>query len=489
MSKTVFVSTSIPYVNGRPHIGHALEFVQADVISRYHRLQGHNTFFLTGTDENSLKNVRAAAEAGIPTQELCDRNSGVFQALVPALHISNDDFIRTSRDIRHALGAQKFWTRTRPGDIYKKSYSGRYCVGCEDFYTEKEMPDGICPEHQTPLEVIEEENYFFRLSAYQDQLFDLLESGRLQVIPDSRRNEMLAFMTSGLQDFSISRSRERAGHWGIPVPGDENQVMYVWFDALTNYITALNYSEHDAPTAAAGERFQTYWLNDCQRIHVIGKGINRFHAIYWPAMLLSTGLPLPDVVFVHGYLTANGQKISKSLGNVVDPLAHVEKYGAEAVRYYLLRGVSPFEDGDYAEHRVRELYNADLANNLGNLIRRIETLGDKAGYVLRTEHAIPAAPDGFCEAVQEFRFHDAAAALWNIATGLNQEIDRIKPWELQKQGKEQELDNFLDQAVSQIRQIGHWLEPLLPAASKKITLRFHGGKPLKQSEPLFPRWL
>ncbi len=480
MSKKIFVSTSIPYVNGRPHIGHALEFVQADVISRYNRLLGHDTFFLTGTDENSLKNVRAAAEAGIPTQELCDRNSDVFQALIPALQISNDDFIRTSRDARHTRGAQKFWARARAGDIYTKQYSGRYCVGCEDFYTEKEVPDGICPEHQTPLEIVEEENYFFRLSAYQDQLLELLESGNLQVIPATRRHEMLAFVKSGLRDFSISRSRERAGNWGIPVPGDESQVMYVWFDALTNYITALNYAD-------CGERFQTYWEGDSQRIHVIGKGINRFHSIYWPAMLLSAGLPLPDVVFVHGYLTANGRKISKSLGNVVDPLAQIEKYGSEAVRYYLLRGVSPVEDGDYAEKRVRELYNSDLANNLGNLIRRIETLGEKAAYVLHNEHTTPAAPNGYHEALHEFRFHDAVAALWGIATAINQDIDRTKPWELQKHGKHRELERFLNYAVSQVRRLSYWLEPFLPEISHTITTRFHGGKLLKQGEPLFPR--
>lgn len=486
MSQTIFVSTSIPYVNGKPHIGHALEFVQADVISRYFRLQGDDTFFLTGTDENSLKNVRAAADAGIPTQELCDRNSDVFQTLVSALNVANDDFIRTSREIRHTRGAQKFWSHTQPEDIYKKHYTGRYCVGCEDFYTAKEVPDGICPEHQTPLEIIEEENYFFRLSAYQEQLIELLESGRLQVIPTTRRNEVLAFAKSGLQDFSISRSRERAGNWGIPVPGDESQVMYVWFDALTNYITALGYAA-GAHGNRCGERFHTYWQGESKRIHVIGKGINRFHTIYWPAMLLSVGLPLPDVVFVHGYLTVNGQKISKSLGNVVDPLIQVQKYGTDAVRYYLLRGVSPFEDGDYSEKRVRELYNADLANNLGNLVRRIETLGEKTGYVLQPEHTAPEAPEGFHEAFQEFRFHDAVTALWGLATSLNQNIDQTKPWELQKQGKHQKIKDFLNEAVSQVRRFSYWLEPFLPETSHKIQTRFAGGKPLTQGEPLFPR--
>ena len=479
MSQTVFVSTAIPYVNAKPHVGFALEIVQADAISRYFRLMGFDTFLLTGTDENSLKNVRAAASLGITTRELCDQNSAAFQALIPGLNIANSDFIRTSHDPRHARGAQRLWTQTRPGDIYRKHYTGRYCVGCEDFYTEKDAPDGVCPEHGTPLEAVEEENHFFRLSAYQAQLLALIETGKLQIVPATRRNEMLAFAKAGLHDFSISRSRERAGNWGIAVPGDPDQVMYVWYDALANYITALDYADE-------GERLQKYWNGCSKRIHVIGKGINRFHTLYWPAMLLSAGLPTPDVVFVHGYLTVNGQKISKSLGNVVDPLAQAQTYGVDPFRYYLLRALSPYEDGDYSEKRLRDTYNTDLANNLGNLVRRVETIGERAGYVLQAQQT-PDAPSGFHEAMNQFRFHDALSALWAIATSLNQHIDRAKPWEMLKQNRDHEVRAFLDEVVSGLRCIAYWLDPFMPDTARGLCETFAAGRLLKRGAPLFPR--
>jgi methionyl-tRNA synthetase len=479
MSDTVFVSTAIPYVNARPHVGFALEMIQADAIARYYRLMGFETFFLTGTDENSLKNVRAAAQLGISTQEVCDQNSAAFQMLIPGLNIANNDFIRTSEETRHSRGAQKLWTQSGSGDIYRKHYTGLYCVGCEDFYTEKEVPNRLCPEHQSPLEKVEEENYFFRLSAYQDQLIRLIETEQLRIVPTTRKNEMLAFAGAGLHDFSISRSRERAGNWGIPVPGDSTQVMYVWYDALANYITALDYADE-------GERLRKYWIECNKRIHVLGKGINRFHTLYWPAMLLSAGLPIPHEVFVHGYLTVNGQKISKSLGNVVDPLAQAEKYGVDSFRYYLLRGMSPFEDSDYSEGRLIALHNTDLANNFGNLVRRVETVAETAGYVIKPTE-VPQAPSGFHEAMKDFRFHDALSALWSVATVLNQRIDRAKPWEMPKQGKDQQLRQFLDEAVRELRSIAYWLEPFMPATAKTLCKSFGGGKFLKRNAPLFPR--
>jgi len=479
MPETAFVSTAIPYVNAKPHVGFALEIIQADAIARYFRLIGYDTFFLTGTDENSLKNVRAAAELGISTQELCDQNSAAFQALIPGLNIANNDFIRTSQETRHSRGAQKLWTQSGVGDIYKKHYTGLYCVGCEDFYTEKEVPNGVCPDHETPLEKVEEENHFFRLSAYQDQLIRLIETDQLRIVPATRKNEMLAFARAGLHDFSISRSRERAGNWGIPVPGDSTQVMYVWYDALANYITALDYADE-------GERLTKYWIECNKRIHVIGKGINRFHTLYWPAMLLSARLPIPHEVFVHGYLTVNGQKISKSLGNVVDPLAEAEKYGVDPFRYYLLRGMSPFEDSDYGEERLITLYNTDLANNFGNLVRRVETVAESAGYVIQAGE-VPEAPSGFHAGMKDFRFHEALSALWSVANILNQRIDRAKPWEMQKQGEDQKLREFLDETVRQLRSITYWLEPFMPATAQTLSERFGGGKLLKRNAPLFPR--
>jgi methionyl-tRNA synthetase len=479
MSETLFVSTAIPYVNAKPHVGFALELVQTDAIARYSRLMGYDTFFLTGTDENSLKNVRAAAEFGISTQELCDQNSAAFQALIPGLNIANNDFIRTSQETRHSRGAQKLWQQSAAGDIYTKHYTGLYCVGCEDFYTEKEVPNGMCPDHETPLEKVEEENYFFRLSAYQNQLIKLIETEQLRIVPATRKNEMLAFARAGLHDFSISRSRERAGNWGIPVPGDSTQVMYVWYDALANYITALDYADE-------GERLEKYWIDCNKRVHVIGKGINRFHTLYWPAMLLSAGLPIPHEVFVHGYLTVNGQKISKSLGNVLDPLAQAEKYGVDPFRYYLLRGMSPFEDSDYSEERLIALYNTDLANNFGNLVRRVETVAETAGYITNASE-VPEAPSGFHDAMNDFRFHDALSTVWSIMTALNQRIDRAKPWEMQKQGKDRQLREFLDETVGELRSIAYWLEPFMPATAQTLRESFGAGKFLKRNAPLFPR--
>ncbi|MCH7910579.1 MAG: class I tRNA ligase family protein, partial [Candidatus Hydrogenedentes bacterium] len=312
-----------------------------------------------------------------------------------------------------------------------------------------------------------------------DWLLERIASGALRIVPASRRNETLSFIRGGLHDFSISRSRKRAGDWGIEVPGDPDQVMYVWYDALANYITALDLRDDS-------ELFQKYWLNCAKRIHVIGKGINRFHTIYWPAMLESAGIPSPDVVFVHGYLTINGEKISKSLGNVIDPMEQVKRFGVDPVRYYLLRALSPFEDGDYSESRFREVYNADLANNLGNLARRVETLGAKAGHVPKREET-PEAPEGFHEAMEKFRFDMALGVLWSTATALNQRIEEVKPWKLQKQAKTDEVGEFLDEMISGLRRIAHWLTPFMPDTAERLAGMFRADVPIERSDPLFPR--
>jgi hypothetical protein len=311
MTLRTYVTTSIPYVNAPPHVGHALELVQADAVARYNRLIGRQTVFQTGTDENAFKNVDAARKRGVPTQQLVDENSGAFRRLCEALGISNDHFIRTTEDA-HRRGVVEFWRRLAPGDVYKAKYRGLYCTGCEDFYLEKDLVRGVCPDHGRPPSVIEEENYFFRLSTYQDRISELLESDRLRVVPASRRNEALAFVKRGLRDFSISRDAARAGGWGIPVPGDPAQVIYVWVDALINYVSG--------PGFGTDERWREVWNERSRKVHVIGKNVWKFHAVYWPALLLSAGLPLPDEVVVHGFVTVDGQKIGKSLGNAVDPL-------------------------------------------------------------------------------------------------------------------------------------------------------------------------
>src|SRR3990170_2979894 len=441
-----YVTTAIPYVNAAPHIGFALEIVQADVIARYHRLIGDDTFFLTGTDENALKNVQSAEKAGVPVKKFVDRNSQRFEDLKGALNLSFDDFIRTTEE-RHVKGAQKLWQACDPDDIYKKGYRGLYCIGCEQFYTEKELVEGKCPEHGTVPETVEEENYFFKLSGYQEQLIKLIESDELKIIPATRKNEVLSFIKGGLEDFSISRSNKRAKGWGVPVPGDESQVAFVWFDALSNYINALGYAND-------GEKFKKYWLENPNRTHVIGKGIIRFHAVYWPAMLLSAGISLPTEIFVHGYLTVDGQKISKSLGNVIDPFALVEKYGTDPVRYYLLAKFSPFEDGDFSEAKLKETYNGDLANGLGNLVSRITKLAE--GKEFKIQEGKLEIDEKYRKAFQNYRFDEALGAVWQGISFLDGYINKEKPWE--KEGAARDKD--LQLLISHLLPLTDYLSPL-----------------------------
>ncbi|HEB13822.1 MAG TPA: methionine--tRNA ligase [candidate division WWE3 bacterium] len=485
-----YITTAIPYVNAAPHIGFALEVVQADVLARYHRLVGDDTYFLTGTDENALKNVQAAEEAGEEVETFVDRNSKRFKDLKGALNLSFDDFIRTTED-RHIKGAQKFWNSCNPEDIYKKKYRGLYCVGCEEFKKGKDLVGGKCPEHNTLCEDVEEENYFFRLSEYQSQLKNLIEKDELKIVPETRKNEVLSFINQGLEDFSISRSVERAQGWGIPVPGDNTQIMYVWFDALTNYLTGLGYAE-------AGKLFKKFWLDNPNRVHMIGKGILRFHAIYWPAMLLSAKLPLPKEIFVHGYLTIEGQKISKSqeralrrkgLGNVVDPFALVEKYGADPLRYYLLAKFSPFEDGDFSKSHFEEVYNSDLANGLGNLVSRVAKLcegipiSDNLNPKLITDinTASGKLQTLYSKAVENYRFDEALKLIWSEIKIVDQSINSKKPWKL----KGRELEKEMQAAVDVIRLLNVKLEPFLPETAEKIKKQFSGK--IAPAQPLFPR--
>ena len=367
MTERIYLSTTIPYVNGRPHIGRA-EFVQTDALGRHHRLRGDLVRFQTGTDENSFTNVLAAEAEGLSPHELVDRNAAAFAKLAGPLALSYDDFIQTSSDPRHPAGAQRLWRAcAERGDLYLKEYQGLYCVGCEQFYREAELAGGRCPEHGTIPQLVSERNWFFRLSRYGGQLHDLISSGRLRVEPAGRRNEVLAFIAAGLEDFSISRSTQRAHGWGIPVPGDPGQVMYVWWDALGNYISALGYG------GQAGE-YERWWRHGDRRVHLVGKGVLRFHAVYWPAMLLSAGEPLPTDVLVHDYLTTDGHKISKSGGGTPDPVALARQFGTDSVRWWLLREVPRVGDADFTVARLVARANADLAGGLGNLVSRTVTM-------------------------------------------------------------------------------------------------------------------
>ncbi|MDX9892857.1 MAG: methionine--tRNA ligase [Patescibacteria group bacterium] len=474
MSNKFYITTAIPYVNANPHIGFALELVQTDAVARWHRQQGDEVFFLTGADENSLKNVQAAEKEGISTRELVDKNTQRFIDLTNTLNISNDDFIRTVSD-KHFAGAQKLWSTCKPEDIYKKTYKGLYCVGCEQFYTEKELIDGKCPEHQKEPEVVEEENYFFKLSNYQSKLEKLIESDEYRVVPESRKNEVLSFVRMGLEDFSISRSQARAKNWGVPVPGDESQVMYVWFDALSNYITALGYDQ-------TGEEFKKFWPAD---VHVIGKGIIRFHAVYWPAMLMSAGVELPKNLFVHGYINIDGGKMSKSLGNVIDPFVLVEKYGVEPVRYYLLRYVHPVLDSDFSTKQFEQAYTADLANGLGNLVNRVAGLIEQNDIVIKLDKDRDAN-DEFDQLMAGFLFDQALKYIWDKIAQVDGLISETKPWELAKTSQTEKLTEILNQAANSVYHISWLLKPFLPETAEKIEQIFTAEKIIKGT-PLFPR--
>jgi len=471
-NKPFFVTTAIDYVNADPHVGHAVEKVLTDVVARSHRQKGGETYFLTGSDENSLKNVQAAEKAGRETRAFVAENAQSFMALAESLNLSFDQFIRTTED-RHFAGAQKMWSAFKPEDVYQKKYHGLYCVGCEEFKNEKDLVEGKCSDHKVAPEVVEEENYFFKLSNYQEQLLALIESNTLKIYPDYRRNEVLSFITMGLEDFSISRSVERARGWGVPVPGDESQIMYVWVDALSNYLTALDY-------ATDGALYEKYWQEGGERVHVIGKGILRFHAIYWPAMLLSAGLPLPTTIYAHEYLTINGEKMSKSLGNVIHPDELVAKYGIDGARYLLLTALPYTKDGDLSWDKMTEKYNADLANGLGNLVSRVITLSKGMKYEvgdMRYE-----SPDELEKLIEEYRIADALELVWTKVREANKYVDLHKPWELVKTDRAK-LEAVMQNLLGQLGHIASLLKPFLPGTSEKIETALKTGK----VEPLFQR--
>lgn len=466
-----YITTAIPYVNGKPHIGHALEYFQADVIRNYHKLLGEETLLLSGADENALKNVQTAELEGIPTQKLLDRNSKIFEDSYARLGVKLDVFERGSDPTHHFPGVQKLWELCdKNGDIYKKSYTGLYCVGCESFKTEKELTEGKCPDHQKAPEKVTEENYFFKLSNYQERLLKLIESDELKIAPTSKKNEILSFIKQGLEDFSISRSKDRAKGVGVPVPNDETQVMYVWFDALAIYITGIGYGIDQA-------MFEKWWPAN---VHVIGKDINRFHTVYWPAMLLSAGLSTPKTVLVHGFVQSGGEKMSKSLGNVIDPFEIADKYGLEPFRYYMLSQIPTTDDGDFTIERFIEVYNADLANGLGNLVARVARLCEK---VELNKLKKPEINEDYRKTFEEYKFNEFLSNVWGRISEIDQEIEIAKPWKVEDLEKLKEL---LQNWVEKINQIAFELKPFLPETSEKIQKIFSESK-VKSISPLFPR--
>lgn len=470
-----YITTAIPYVNAKPHVGHALEFVQADVIARHHKLKGEDVLLLSGGDENAIKNVQAAENEGTPIQEFVDRNSLLFLNLANSLNVKFDVFQKGSA-IKHHLSSQKLWEKCyKNGDIYQKEYSGLYCLGCEQFYEKEELNEnGECFEHPgKTLETVSEKNYFFRLSSYEKKLKEIIEKDIVRITPQERKNEVLAFLKQGLKDISISRSNKRAKNWGVQVPGDPKQKIYVWFDALNIYQSGVGFGWNQ-------EKYDKWWPAD---IHTIGKGITRFHAIYWPAFLLSAGLKLPKSIFIHGYFTVNGQKMSKTIGNVIDPVEIINKYGADALRYYLLKEIPPTSDGDFSENRLIEIYNSDLANGLGNLAARIAKMCENNNVTV-SQTALNApipTPAKSYELIENFRFNLALEEIWKDIKSLDIKINMDKPWKLTRETALPALEIY----IKQIRNIGQALKPLLPDTSETI-LRIFSGR-IKFAKPLFPR--
>lgn len=500
MSK-FYLTTAIAYVNAPPHIGHALEFIQADALCRFHRLRGDDTFFLTGTDEHGVKIYEAAKNAGMDTQAFVDKNAQTFIDLKDLLTLSNDGFVRTTSD-HHKSGVKKIWNKMfDKGDIYKGSYKGNYCVGCEAFIPEKDLDEaGNCPIHKKKPEQLEEENYFFALSKYSDKIRKMIESGELLVLPESRKNEMLNIIgEEGLKDVSFSRPKSVLP-WGVDVPNDDSQVMYVWCDALSNYITAIGYEKEDA-------QFKKYWPCD---VHLIGKDILRFHAGIWIGMLLSAGIKIPKAVYVHGFVTSEGQKMSKSLGNVVDPLQYTEKYGVDALRYYLLREIPTADDGDFSHGRFVDIYNSELANSLGNLVNRVLMMVERY-----CEGKVPKKTDGsgvadfvavvfdkYANSFEAFDIKSACECVVELTNFANKYIDDVKPWVLAKEDSKR-LPEVLYDLLELIRYISILLLPILPKSAGLIAgqlgidvddMAFDAkwgvskdGTKVKSAEVLFPR--
>lgn len=485
MQKKFYITTAIPYVNAKPHIGHVLGFAQTDVVARYHGLIGEEVVKLCGGDENALKNVQAAEKVGRAVQEFVDENNALFVSLVDKLNAKYDVWQKGSDQKQHFVSSQELWKRCDAnGDIYKKKYKGLYCVGCETFYEWEELDgNGECFEHPgKKLDEVEEENYFFKLSNYNLQITNLIENDELKIVPEERKNEVLAFLKQGLQDLSISRSNERAKNWGVPVPGDNTQRVYVWFDALNIYQSGIGFGWDE-------EKYNKWWPAD---LHVIGKGIIRFHAVYWPAFLLSAKLALPKKILVHGYYTVNGQKMSKTLGNVYDPIPLLEKYGADPLRYYCLAKTPTFTDGDFSEEKFVEAYNADLANGLGNLVARIAKLCERAStqYSVLPFDELRAGSAQFTDddfeeirnRLGEFRFDEALRIIWGWIAEADQKIEQDKPWKLEGAILEEKLKDY----VERIRKIAVALQPFLSETAEKIIAQFKGPK-IAVAPPLFPR--
>jgi len=485
LKRKFYITTPIYYVNAKPHLGHYYTTLIADILARWHRLKGDDVFFLTGTDENSQKNVKAAEKVGKPVKEYVDEMAKLWHDTWKKLGISFDDFIRTTEE-RHKKGVEKFFRLVyEKGDIYKGVYKGFYCVECEAFLSPKDLVDGKCPIHKIKPIVVEEENYFFKASKYRDELLQYIESHPDFIQPPERREEVIEYLKTAFGDISISRQSQK---WGIPLPVDSSQVIYVWFDALVNYLTGIGFGWDE-------EKFKQYWPAD---LHLVGKDITKFHCALWPAMLLSAGLPLPKHVFAHGFFTVKGEKMSKSLGNVVDPLELAKKYPMDAVRYFLIRQVPIGGDGDFSEEALVERINGELANDLGNLVYRVLSLAEKFKGEIRGKPELEEKLE--LKAVEEwmenFRPDKALEVIWSFIRSCNRYINEKEVWRLSGE----ELSNALYNLLEALRVISILIEPFMPETAEKIREQLGVGKQSwkdckfkpfkgkpKKGEPLFKK--
>lgn len=500
MPNTFYITTPIYYVNGKPSIGHAYTAIAADALARYHRMLGEDVFFQTGTDENAQKNIEYARAAGkeADIQGYLDEMAALWERTFDSLGLTHTKFMRTTTP-DHATAVEKFWKAVEAkGDIYEGTYEGLYCEGCEAFVLESDLVDGLEPIHKKKPITLKEKNYFFKLTKYRDALLEYIGAHPEFVQPQGRRNEVLSYIREFMTDVSISRETM---NWGIPVPGDEKQRIYVWFDALINYISGVGYGTDETS-------FKKWWP---AQVQLVGKDIIKFHCALWPAMLMSAGLPLPTTVFAHGFFTVNGDKMSKSLGNVIDPLEVVAKYDNDTLRYFLLREIPFGGDGDYSDTRLEQRYNGDLANELGNLVNRVLTMTEKY-----TDGLVPEKADGFLAgawpayhlAIEELRLHDALEVIWSVVRQANQYCEQQAPWKLAKLDEKKMLNDTMYILLETLRHIAWMCYPFMPLTSKRMleqlglslptefTKSFEDawvwgelapGQAIKKGDPLFPR--
>lgn len=483
MTKKAYITTAIPYVNGEPHIGHALDYTLADIWARYQRMNGREVRYQTGVDEHGNKIAAKAAENGLDPQSYVDKMYVNFETLIKKLNVSSTDFIRTTEG-HHKGAVQYIWQQLeKAGLLYKGTYEGWYCTGCENFVTDKEATtnNGTCPDHQKPYERLSEENYYFKASQFSDQIRTSIETGKLRIVPEFRKNEFLELIKDGIKDVSVSRPRKNLS-WGISVPGDDTQVMYVWLDALSNYITVLGYPDR--------EEWREYWPAD---VEVVGKDILRFHAGIWPAMLMGLDLPLPKVLLVHGFVGVGGVKMSKSLGNGVGPTEVIDAYGTDAFRYYFSRHIPTQEDGDFTWEKFESAYNNELGNDLGNLVQRVAAMITRyqagvIGDAAQAEHDMGP----YRSAMDAFEFNRALDIVWNTIRSLNQFLENVKPWEIAKQREKdteaaEHLAEVLAHAVSTLIQVADLLQPFMPTTAEIIHATFDTGVVPAGVTPLFPK--